>query len=173
MNWNSLLCKVKTQSMNTFISLPPLTRMNSAKYQLEKELQHLNYEQLQFKGLHHAACCEVDRFINDFSVELVHNYTLLTYGNLLLKARYHLTSRLLHSQHLWVPVNAYEHLKLELYRKVSPKVKSELKKHLPPKVIRALKVKFRDVFVEVLHLINLPVDSNNYKQIFIVKEPVR
>lgn len=147
--------------------------MNSAKYQLEKELQHLNYEQLNFKGLHHVAGCEVDRFINDFSVELVHNYAITIYDNLLFKAHYHLTSRLLHSQHLWVPVNAYEHLKLAVYRKVSPKVKSKLKKHLPPKVIRALKVKFRDVFVEVLHLIDLPVDQSNYKQIFIVKEPVR
>ena len=146
--------------------------MNTFIYQLEKELQHLNYEQLNFKGLHHAACCIVDPFINDFSAKLVHNYVLNTYSNLVFEARYHLTSRLLHSQHLWVPVNAYEHLKLELYRKVSPKVKSKLKKHLPPKVISALKVKFRDVFVEVLHLINLPVDSNNYKQIFIVKEPV-
>ena len=147
--------------------------MNTVRYQLEKELYNLNYEQLQFKGLHHVACCEVDRFINDFSVELVHNYALHTYGNLLFKARYHLTSRLLHSQHLWVPVNAYEHLKQELYRKVSPKVKSKLKKHLPPKVISALRVKFRDVFVEVLHLIDLPVDQSNYKQIFILKEPVR
>lgn len=146
--------------------------MNSVKYQLEKELQHLNYEQLNFKGVHHEVCCEVDPFIHDYSVELVHNYALTTYGNLLFKARYHLTSRLLHSQHLWVPVNAYEHLKLELYRKVSLKVKSKLKKHLPPKVISVLRVKFRDVFVEVLQLIDLPVDQSNYKQILIVKEPV-
>ena len=147
--------------------------MNTVKYQLEKELQHLNYEQLQFKGLYHTADCIVAPFIHDYSVELVHNYVLSAYSDLLFKAHYHLTSRLLHSQHLWVPVNAYEHLKQELYRKLPPKVKSKLKKHLPPKVISALKVKFRDVFVEVLHLIDLPVNESGYRQIFIVKEPVR
>jgi len=149
--------------------------MNTAKDQLEKELQYLNYnyEELQFKGVHLTADCIVNPFINDYSVELIHNYAIHLHRALFIEARYHLTSRLLHSQHLYVPVNAYEHLKQELYRKVPPKIKTALKKHLPPKVISALQVKFRDVFVEVLQVIDLPVDRSNYRQIFIVKDPVR